>query len=83
MKTNTEGLAIASLILACLSIILGPFGFVPGIICGHRARARIRDNPQLAGEGMALAGLIISYVFLFLMLLTIVIFFNVKPIPQH
>ena len=57
---RTSGLAIASLVCSLSSAILC-VGWIPGIICGHLARASIRRNPSLAGKGLATAGLIISY----------------------
>jgi hypothetical protein len=36
-------------------------GFIPGILCGHLARAKMRENPLLKGKGMATAGLAVSY----------------------
>lgn len=50
-------LAMASLLC---SVWVG-LGFIPGIICGHLAKARIRRDIFLEGEKMANAGLIISY----------------------
>ncbi len=61
--THTSGLAIASVVLSCLSVLVGPFGFLPGIICGHLARSECRRNPALTGAGFALAGLIVGYIF--------------------
>jgi Family of unknown function (DUF6805)/Domain of unknown function (DUF4190) len=58
--TKLSALALASLVC---STVLG-IGCIPGIICGHLARARLRRNPALQGKGMANAGLIISYAFL-------------------
>ena len=47
------------LLLACI----GPLFAIPGVICGHLAYSRIkRSSGALAGEGMALAGLITGYV---------------------
>jgi len=63
VPSRMSGLAIASFSLSILSIILWPFGFVPGIICGHLARAELKRNADMGGEGLALAGLIIGYVF--------------------
>jgi len=63
---ETSGLAIASLVLSCFSIVLGLFGCLPGIVCGHLARRDIRRNPDHGGKGIALAGLIVGYIFLFL-----------------
>lgn len=55
--TKISGLAIASLVCSCFLSI----GCLPGIICGHLARVRIRRNPALLGNGLATAGLIVSY----------------------
>lgn len=57
---NYCGLAIASVIC---SVVFG-IGWLPGIICGHMAKARIRRNPLLDGETMANVGLVISYLWL-------------------
>ncbi len=62
---RTSGLAWAALVLS----LLGPIGCVPAIICGHLARARIAKDPLLDGRGLALAGLIIGYFFLALIVL--------------
>ncbi len=63
---DNNGFAVASLVLGILSLMMFCCcGFVlgiPGIICGHVARAQIRDsNGGQTGEGLAMAGLIISY----------------------
>lgn len=58
--TQTSGLAIASLICSLASPIIC-IGWLPGIICGHMARSRIRRDSRLTGRGLAIAGLIISY----------------------
>jgi hypothetical protein len=50
-------LAAASLIC---SVFL-PLGSIPGVICGHLAKARLRRNIFLEGEKVANAGLLISY----------------------
>ncbi|HEY3762454.1 MAG TPA: DUF4190 domain-containing protein [Verrucomicrobiae bacterium] len=50
-------LAAASLICS----VVVPLGAVPGLICGHVAKARMRRNVFLVGEKMANAGLLISY----------------------
>jgi hypothetical protein len=59
-----SALAIASLI----SSVFVFFGFIPGIICGHMAKARMRKDVFLEGEKMANAGLVISYCMLALAL---------------
>ena len=61
---RTEPLAIWSLVLSALSVLGCLFlTLVPGIICGHVARSRIRrSNGALQGMNMALAALIIGYI---------------------
>lgn len=58
---RTSRLAVASLICSIGSFICIPLGFLPGILCGHLARSRIRQNPFLQGDGLAKAGLIVGY----------------------
>ena len=72
--SRTSGIAIASLVLSLLSLIIGPFGCIPGIVCGHVARRQCARDPRIGGPGLALAGLIIGYVFLALMVLVFVAF---------
>ncbi len=55
---RTSSLAIASIVLA---LVLGPFGILPAIICGHVALRKIERNASLRGRGLALAGLIAGY----------------------
>jgi len=64
MQKETVGAAVASLVLGILGLILiGPLGSIPAVICGHMAKARINRNPEvLTGDGMALAGLILGYI---------------------
>ena len=50
-------LAAASLICS----VFVPLGSIPGIICGHMAKARMRCSIYLEGKKMANAGLLISY----------------------
>lgn len=61
---RTPGTAVASLVLGILSV----FGFallllptILAIVLGHTSRAKIRRDPRLSGEGVALAGLILGY----------------------
>jgi hypothetical protein len=59
---QNSGLAITSLVLGCIGwlfpLVLGP----AGVITGHLARGEIKRNPALKGGGMALAGLILGYI---------------------
>jgi hypothetical protein len=70
---KTSGLAIASLVLSCLSVILGPFGCIPGIICGHLGRKQCRSDSNITGEGLALSGLIIGYIFLGITIISLIL----------
>jgi hypothetical protein len=67
-------LAVWSLVLSLLSLVLGPLGSIPGIVCGHLAKRAIRRNPSLQGGGMATAGLVLGYLFLVAFLATLVFF---------
>ena len=62
---RTSGLAVASLVCS-LSSLVTCVGWLPGIICGHLAKSRIRRNPSLKGNGLATAGLVIGYLILML-----------------
>jgi DNA-directed RNA polymerase subunit RPC12/RpoP len=57
---QTSRLAIASLVCS-LSSFITCIGWLPGIVCGHLAKSRIRRNPSLKGAGLATAGLVIGY----------------------
>jgi Domain of unknown function (DUF4190)/Domain of unknown function (DUF1707) len=56
-----EGLAQASLILGILTPFCG-ITSIPAIITGHLALSRIRETGA-AGRGMAIAGLVIGYLY--------------------
>ena len=66
-QPKTPALAVWSLVLGILGVVLmmvclGPLFAIPGVICGHVAYSRIkRSNGLLAGQGLALAGLITGY----------------------
>src|SRR5215472_1220767 len=61
---RTPATAICSLILAVLSFTCGwLFTAIPAVICGHIARAKIRESGgALGGKGIATAGLILGYI---------------------
>ena len=67
MSPRTSRLAIWSLILGLVGLIfvvlcLGPLFAIPGVICGHMAHSRIgRSAGTLAGQGLALGGIITGY----------------------
>jgi hypothetical protein len=62
-QAKTSALAIWSLVLgilglACFSIFSG----IPAIVCGHKARRKIKESGgALQGAGLALGGLITGY----------------------
>lgn len=60
-----SALAIASLLCSVFVVL----GFIPGLICGHLAKARMRKDVFLEGERIANAGLVISYCVLIVFLL--------------
>jgi hypothetical protein len=62
---RTSGAAIASLVCGILSISIFPvLASIPAIIFGHLARREIRDSGgNLSGDGLAVAGLIMGYIF--------------------
>ncbi len=80
---TTSSLAIASFVLSLLSIVLGPFGFIPGIVCGHIAKAQCLRTPSLEGLGFAQAGLIIGYIFLGLSILVMMFILGVLFFGFH
>jgi hypothetical protein len=58
----TSALAVASLILGLLNFAIC-ITFIPGIVCGHMAQARIRDSGgTLGGSGLATWGLALNYI---------------------
>jgi len=64
--------ATASLILGVLGLLpcVGPLGAIPAVICGHIARSRIKAAGGAApGGGPALAGTVLGYVSLALMIM--------------
>jgi competence protein ComGC len=60
---KASALAIWSLVLGILSLVcFSIFAAIPGVICGHRALSKIkRSNGTLAGQGLAIAGLVTGY----------------------
>jgi Domain of unknown function (DUF4190) len=69
---GTNPLAIVSLACSLLGLVL-LFPAIAGVICGHIARSQIRESGQ-HGAGMALAGLVIGYVWLILLVFVVVVF---------
>ena len=65
---KASGLAITSLVLGCLGVLTCGITSLVGLILGIIALVRInKSNGQLGGQGIALAGTIVSSAFLLLM----------------
>lgn len=66
-------MAVASLVLGLMSFMcMGPVLSLPAVITGHVARAHIkRSGRALTGDGMAVAGLVLGYVNLLLVLIVV------------
>ena len=78
---QTSSLAVVSLVAGILGWTVLPFlGSVVAIVCGHLARAEIRRAPQaLEGDGLAVAGLVMGYIAVGLVVLAVaaaVLFFG-------
>ena len=69
VQPKTSALAIWSLVLGIISLTLpclSIFTVIPGIICGHMGLSRINKlGGGQAGNGLAIAGLITSYIGVF------------------
>lgn len=72
-QNKTPPLAIWSLVLGILSLLcMGPLAAIPAVICGHKALGRIKQAAGAPpGHGMALAGLILGYVSIGLMIVVL------------
>ena len=72
---RTSGLAVASLICGIVSLLFCQIiGAVPGLICGHMALSQINSSPlPMSGRGLAIAGLVLGYVQMLLLLVGIVV----------
>ena len=72
---QTSNLATISLVFGILCWFILPFvGAVAAIVCGHLARAEIRRSEgALEGDGLAVAGLVLGYVHIALLVLIVVV----------
>jgi Domain of unknown function (DUF4190) len=74
---QTNGLAIASMVVSLASIVVCGLPAIIGAIMGHVARRQIRERNE-AGDGMALTGIIVGWIVFVLSVLGIlayVVFF--------
>lgn len=70
-----SGLAIASLVCGIAAWIIVPFiGAIAAVILGHLAKKEIRESGgTVGGDGMALAGLLMGYIQIGLIILAVII----------
>jgi hypothetical protein len=82
-RPKTCGLAWWSLYLGLASIILSILTAIPAIICGHIALSRIKKSQDsLTGRGMAIAGTILGYIFIFFVIFAIPAFLRVRELVR-
>ncbi|HRF84341.1 MAG: DUF4190 domain-containing protein [Xanthomonadales bacterium] len=74
---KTSNLAITSLVSGILGWTLLPFlGAIVAVITGHMARSEIRkSNGELDGDGLAVAGLVLGWLSLALVVVGVFILF--------
>lgn len=73
---RTSSLAVVSLIFGILAYVFLPgIGALVAVICGHSARSEIRRAPpgSIDGDGIALAGLILGWIQIGLMLIALAV----------
>ena len=72
---QTSGLAITSLVCGILGWTLLPLvGSLVAILTGHMARGEIRRaNGQIDGDGLAVAGLVLGWISIALMVLAVLV----------
>ena len=68
---RTSGLAIASMVLGIVWIYW--IGSILAVIFGHIAISQAKKDPRLRGKGMAIAGLVLGYVGIGLLVVTIMV----------
>jgi len=75
---TTSTTAVISLVFGIICWVALPFiGALVAVICGHVARGEIRRAPpnSIDGDGMAIAGLVLGYAHLVLIMLAVSLFF--------
>ncbi|MEO3790048.1 DUF4190 domain-containing protein [Nonomuraea sp. B10E15] len=70
---STNGMAVASLVLGIIGLVFCGLTSIPGVILGHVALSRIKRTGE-EGSGMAIGGLVTSYITVVIWLLCWLIF---------
>jgi hypothetical protein len=84
MNAPTNPLAVVSLVFGILTWCLLPFvGALVAVVCGHLARSEMRRAPPQAGDGMALAGLVLGYVHLAVCVLGVLVMLGALLVGVH
>jgi Domain of unknown function (DUF4190) len=74
-SSRTNGMAIASLCCAVASFVTGVTSIL-AIIFGHVALSQIKRDPTQGGRAMALAGMIIGYAILAMVVFVVISVWN-------
>src|ERR1051325_11037592 len=69
--TRRSGMAVAAMVLGILWIFW--IGSILAVIFGHVAMNRIKHDRTLGGRGMAIAGVVLGYVGLGILVLSVII----------
>jgi hypothetical protein len=69
VPTRTNGLAVASLVLGILTLC--GIGSFLAVVFGHSALTQIKKDPYQQGRGLAIAGLILGWIGLAVIVLVI------------
>ena|SRR6185369_13205691 len=80
---GTNGFAIASLVCGLASLCAGVVTAILAVIFGHIALAQIsRSGGYEQGRGLAIAGLVIGYIFIALGVLYFALIFGLAALPS-
>lgn len=85
LQPSNSPLAIASLICSIVGFVGFPvLGWIAGVVLGHLALGQIKAQPyRYSGRGLAVAGLIIGYIGLGLLVLLIIAALILIPFRVH
>lgn len=74
-REKWNGLAIASLVLGIVWVYW--VGSVLAVVFGHIALSTIKRNPTIRGRGLAIAGVVLGYVLLGLLVVALIVGFGI------
>lgn len=81
-QPTTNGMAIASCVCGIGQVVGGPIAGIAAVVLGHQARRQIRETGE-QGDGLAVAGLVLGYIGLGLVLLAIVAILLIGVAATH